>query len=266
MSYRHIEFDLEQGTTPEGAVGILKINRPQSLNALNGEVIEDLSSWIKSLSDFPNLRVVVITGAGEKAFVAGADIKEMQDYSREQAHTMAVKGQRLFQDLEDLKIATIAAMNGFALGGGLELALACDFIVAAKTARFGLPEVSLGLIPGYGGTQRLSRSVGKSIARMITLTGDMYSAEQGYEWGLIARLTEPSELLPTCLKLAKTIAGRGPVAVGLAKESINRGYELSQAEGLVLEAELFAKTFTTEDHNEGIGAFVAKRPAQFQGK
>lgn len=266
MSFRHIEFSTVSGTLPEGAVGLLKINRPQALNALNTELIDELSLWVKSLNDFPQIRAVVITGAGEKAFVAGADIKEMQGYSREQAHTMAVRGQRLFQDLEDLKIATIAAMNGFALGGGLELALSCDFIVASKSAKFGLPEVSLGLIPGYGGTQRLSRSVGKALARMITLTGDIYSAEQGYEWGLVAQITDSQDLLPTCLKMAKTIASRGPMAIGFAKEAINRGHELSQLEGLALEAELFAKTFTTEDHNEGIGAFIAKRPAQFQGK
>ncbi|MGE0764496.1 MAG: enoyl-CoA hydratase/isomerase family protein [Bdellovibrionales bacterium] len=265
MNYRHLEFKLLSDVAPSGQVGLLTLNRPSSLNALNAEVIEDLQKWIDWAETQEALRCVIITGAGEKAFVAGADIKEMQSYSFEQAERMSLTGQKVFQQIEDAKFVSIAAVNGFALGGGLELAMACDFMVASNTAKFGLPEVSLGLIPGYGGTQRLPRFIGKALARLIALTGDIYPAQQGYEWGLISQVVEPAELMPTCFEFAKTIASRAPLAVAMAKQAINFGFEQAQSEGLEQEADLFAKTFSTEDQSEGINAFIEKRKPVFKG-
>ncbi|MCB0342013.1 MAG: enoyl-CoA hydratase/isomerase family protein [Pseudobdellovibrionaceae bacterium] len=247
-------------------VGVLRVNRPEALNALNAEVIREIGECVEKIKADGSIRCFVVTGSGDKAFVAGADIKEMAEMTSEQALEMAERGQKVMELIEDCKIPSIAAVNGFALGGGLELALACDFIVASRKAKMGLPEVTLGLIPGYGGTQRLARSVGKGVARMMTLTGNMFSAEEASNWGLVARLTEPEDVLPTAMELAKTIASRGPVALGLAKRVINEGYDKVQFEALKLEAQLFADTFSTEDHNEGIQAFIEKRPPQFAGK
>lgn len=265
MEFRHLKFEINSEFAPTGQLGILTLNRPAALNALNTEVIEDLQAWLEHTVSLTDLRCVIVTGSGDKAFVAGADIKEMQPFTHTQAEAMSLSGQKVMQGIEDAKFVTLAAVNGFALGGGLELAMACDFIVAASTARFGLPEVSLGLIPGYGGTQRLSRYVGKSIARLITLTGDMFNAPHGLEWGLFAKVVEPAELMPTCLKLAKSICARSPQAIGLAKQAINQGHDMLQVEAISMEAELFAKTFTTEDHSEGLRAFIEKRAPHFKG-
>lgn len=247
-------------------IGVITINRPEALNALNAEVIREMGECMEKVKSDGGIRCLVITGSGEKAFVAGADIKEMSEMGVEEALEMAERGQKVMQQIEDSKIPSIAAVNGFALGGGLELALACDFIVASRNAKLGLPEVTLGLIPGYGGTQRLARSVGKGVARMMTLTGNMFSAEDAANWGLVAQLTESEDLLATAMKLAKDIAARGPVALGLAKRVINEGYDKVQFEALKLEAQLFSETFATEDHNEGILAFVNKRAPQFKGQ
>jgi len=246
-----------------GAIGTLTINRPQALNALNAQVIAELEQFLKVAQADKTLRALIITGQGEKAFVAGADIKEMEQMPPAEGQKFAERGQRVFQMLEDWSVPSIAAVNGFALGGGLELALACDFMIAAKNAKLGLPEVSLGLIPGYGGTQRLSRNVGRSLARLMTLTGDIYSAEQCAAWGLVAMVTEQQDLMPTCQKLAATIAKRSPVAVGLAKKAIQHGYDLSLAKGMTAEAELFHQTFNSADKIEGVKAFIEKRPPQF---
>ena len=159
----------------------------------------------------------------------------------------------------------IAVVNGFALGGGLELALACDFILASTKAKWGLPEVTLGLIPGYGGTQRLVRNLGRSLARRIALSGEMFTAQQGYEWGLFAQLSEPADLMNVAMKTAETLASRAPLAMAWVKEAVNQGDDRTLAEGLKLEAELFGRTFETKDHIEGIKAFIEKRPAAFQG-
>ena len=248
----------------QGSIGILKINRPKALNALNNQMLTEMEEFFDS---FPKgIRCLVITGEGEKAFVAGADIKEMELNDCDKALKKAQRGQALFDRIETLKVPTIAAVNGFALGGGFELALACDFIVASEKAKFGLPEVTLGLIPGYGGTQRLARSIGKGKARMVTLTGDIYSAQEAYDWGIAVRLVAPDQLLPECVKLAEKIATRSPAALALAKRSINEGYDLIQWEGMKLEAEIFADTFKTKDHVEGITAFVEKRLPRFSGE
>lgn len=251
-----------------GTVGVLKINRPKALNALNGQVIGELEWFIKNLDKDKgeSLRALILTGEGDRAFVAGADIKEMEDYGESQALAMALRGQGVFQLIEDAPYPIVAAVNGFALGGGLELAMSCDFIIASSEARLGLPEVSLGLIPGYGGTQRLSRYVGKAVARRMALTGEMYSAHQALAWGLVTEVVPPEELMNTSLKVAQRLASRGPVALSLVKQSVNRGYDLNQSAGLAEEARFFAKTFATEDCREGIQAFIEKRKPVFKGQ
>lgn len=247
-------------------IGLLKISRPEAMNALNKAVLEELDGLLSRLKETREVRALVLTGEGEKAFVAGADIKEMEKLDQKGAQALAVRGQSILQKIEDLPFPVIAAVNGFALGGGLELALACDFILASNQARWGLPEVNLGLIPGYGGTQRLSRVAGRAVARRVALSGEIFTADQGRDWGVFVELFEPADLLPKALKLAETLAARAPLALGLAKESINHGHDLSLEEGLRLEADLFSRTFATEDHNEGIKAFVEKRLPQFKGR
>ncbi len=264
MELKAIRF--ETVTSAAGhAIGVLKIARPEAMNALNKQVLNDLKTLLHELEAKRGLRALIVTGEGEKAFVAGADIKEMEHLSTSQAREMALFGQGLMQRLQELPVPVIAAVNGFALGGGLELALACDFILASNKAKWGLPEVTLGLIPGYGGTQRLSRYVGRALARRVALSGELFTAQQGYEWGLFTQLCEPEQLFPTAMKLAETLASRAPLAMAWVKEAINHGGEHSQVEGLKLEAELFARTFETKDHVEGVKAFIEKRPAQFQG-
>jgi enoyl-CoA hydratase len=250
----------------ENHIGQLTVERPQALNALNAQVIKDLRTFLTEIQNDKDLRVLIVTGAGEKAFVAGADIKEMEAMDPAQGQKFAENGQQVFMMLEKLAVPTIAAVNGFALGGGLELALACDFIVASKNAKLGLPEVSLGLIPGYGGTQRLSRNVGRAIARMMTLTGDMYTAEQCAQWGLVSQVTEPADLQAAVMKIAQTIAKRSPVALALAKKAIREGFDQSITDGMKIEAECFHKTFNSEDKKEGVKAFIEKRAPQFTGQ
>lgn len=245
--------------------GIIKIARPEAMNALNKQVMSELRELLSGLTSRSDLRCVILTGEGEKAFVAGADIKEFETLTPAQAKELALSGQSILQKIEDLPFPVIAAVNGFALGGGLELALACDFIVASNKARWGLPEVTLGLIPGYGGTQRLTIVLGRALARRVTLSGEMFTAQQGYEWGLFAQICEPADLMAAAQKMAETFASRAPRALALAKRAINEGHDFNLAEGLKLEAELFAKTFETKDHTEGIQAFVEKRKANFLG-
>jgi enoyl-CoA hydratase len=249
-----------------GRVGVIKIARPEALNALNQTVLSELRELLTGLASMKQIRACILTGEGDKAFVAGADIKEMENLNASQAHDLATAGQALLQKIEDMPFPVIAVVNGFALGGGLELALSCDFMMASSKTKWGLPEVTLGLIPGYGGTQRLSRVLGRALARRIALSGEMFTAQQGYEWGLFTQVCEPTDLMPTAMKLAETLAARAPVALSLAKRAINHGHDLSLKEGLKLEAELFGKTFETQDHNEGIKAFIEKRQPNFQGK
>lgn len=246
-------------------IGVVKISRPEAMNALNKQVLSDLKLVVQELEMKREIRAVILTGDGEKAFVAGADIKEMESLSPAQAREMSIAGQALLQRIEDLNVPVICAMNGFALGGGLELALACDFILASTKAKWGLPEVTLGLIPGYGGTQRLARNLGRALARRVALSGEMFSAQQGYEWGLFTQLCEPKDLMPAAEALAATLATRAPLALSWVKEAINNGSDKSQPEGLKLEAELFGRTFETKDHTEGIQAFIEKRPPRFHG-
>jgi enoyl-CoA hydratase len=259
MELKCVRFEVED------KIGVITISRPEALNALNKQVLTDLKVLLQELGSKRDLRACILTGDGEKAFVAGADIKEMENLSPALGREMSVQGQALLQKLSDLPFPVIAALNGFALGGGLELALACDFIIASDKVKWGLPEVSLGLIPGYGGTQRLSREVGRALARRIALSGEIFTARQGYEWGLFSQVVEPAELLPAARKLAATLAQRAPMSLAWVKEAINHGSDRTLAEGLKLEADLFGRSFETKDHNEGIQAFIAKRPPVFQG-
>lgn len=258
MNFDTLEFEAKDN------IGILAISRPKALNALNAQVITELGQFFENLDS--SLQCLILTGSGEKAFVAGADIKEMAGIEKHAGEAFAQRGQAVFQTIEDCPIPVIAAVNGFALGGGLELAMACDFIIASHDAKFGLPEVSLGLIPGLGGTQRLSRYIGKAKARLMVTTGDIYSAQKAYDWGLVADVFEAQELKEKCLELAGRITKRSPLAIGLAKKAVTEGFELSQDDGMQLEAQLFGEAFASEDKEEGVNAFIEKRKPNFSGK
>jgi enoyl-CoA hydratase len=264
MGFDYQTVKLEQ--SPNG-VWTLTINKPDSLNALNSTVLNELADCIRQISemDFESAKALIVTGSGEKAFVAGADIKEMLEMTPDQAKAFAEKGQSVFHELNLLKIPVIAAVNGFALGGGLELALGCDFIVCSENAKFGLPEVSLGLIPGFGGTVRLTRAVGIRKARELTMTGEMIKADEAYRLGLVSQIVPLAELLPTVHKKIEMILRQSPLAVGQAKKSINEAFELEIEKALENEAEIFAHLFESEDTQEGTKAFIEKRKPQFKG-
>lgn len=264
MDLKTIQFTIETSAAGH-KIGVIKINRPEAMNALNKQVLNDLKLLVHELEVKHELRAALLTGTGEKAFVAGADIKEMETLNPSLAREMSLAGQALLQRIEDLRIPVIAVVNGFALGGGLELALACDFMLASANCRWGLPEVTLGLIPGYGGTQRLARTLGPALAKRVALSGEIFTAKQGYEWGLFAQVYEPADLWPNAMKLAETLAARAPLALSWVKEAIHVGQDKSLAEGLKHEADLFARTFETKDRVEGVQAFIGKRPPQFQG-
>lgn len=249
----------------QGAVALLQIARPKALNAINQQVIAELGERLREIAADAEIRAVVLTGAGEKAFVAGADIAAMKDMGADQAERFARWGDAVMQQLHDLAVPVIAAVNGFCLGGGCELALACDFLLASTKARFGLPEVSLGVVPGFGGTQRLTRQIGRLAANRWILTGDTFSAEEAQRYGIVQDLYPPEELLPQALAMAERIALRGPLAVAAVKRLILRGADLPQAEAISMEAAEFGRIFATADQKEGMGAFLAKRPPQFTG-
>jgi enoyl-CoA hydratase len=223
----------------EGHIGTLTINRPQALNALNETVLKELKSFADQIENNKDIRVLIITGSGEKAFVAGADIKAMQGMTQKEATDFSNVAQTAFNAIEELPFAVIAAVNGFALGGGCELALSCDIILASEKAKFGLPEVTLGLLPCFGGTQRLPRAIGLYKAREIVFSGEFYSAADCAAFGFVNRVIAPEELLNEARKLATTIASRGPVSVAKAKQSLNTGFELHLTDGLKQEAPYF---------------------------
>ena len=260
MSYENILCEVT------GAIGRVTINRPKLMNALNRQTLDELAAAFDALRDDEAVRLVILTGAGEKAFVAGADINELAKMHAMQAKDVAYYGQQVFARLERMGKPTIAMINGFALGGGLEMALACTLRTASTKARVGLPEVSLGIIPGYGGTQRLGRIAGPGVAREWVLTGDMIGAAEAHRVGVINRLFEPEELEAGTLKLAETILSRGPVAVRLGMEAINRGLNMTQQEGEIIESDMFGLASTTADMREGMTAFLEKRAPNFTGK
>jgi enoyl-CoA hydratase len=241
------------------------LNRPEKLNALNNEVLQELERVFAELEQDAEVGVVVLTGAGEKAFVAGADIAELKTLDTAGARVQALRGQAVFQRIESMPKPVLAAVNGFALGGGCELALACHIRIASENARFGLPEVSLGIIPGYGGTQRLSRLVGKGVALDLILSAEMASAADALRMGLVSRVVTQTELRTAAEKLARTILTRGPLALRSALAAVNEGLEMPQEPGLQYEAALFGLLAATQDMQEGMGAFLEKRPAQFKG-
>jgi enoyl-CoA hydratase len=246
-------------------IALITIARPKVLNALNAPTLLELSRAFQAVRDDDDVRVAIITGEGEKAFVAGADITEFTALNAIDAETLSVRGQAVFSLIENCGKPVIAAVNGFALGGGCELALACTIRIASDNARFGQPETKLGLIPGYGGTQRLPRLIGKGRALQIILTADMVKADEALRIGLVNEVVALAELLPRAEALAHKIIANAPIAVRLSIESVNKGMNMSLAEGLAFEASLFGLSFSTADKNEGTAAFLAKRAPQFKG-
>lgn len=249
-----------------GGITTLTINRPQVLNALNSDVVRELECALFELDLDATVKVIVMTGAGEKAFVAGADIKEMSELSAFEAHDFARRGQRLMLLINRMRKPVIAAVNGYALGGGLELALACDFIYASERAKFGFPEVGLGVLPGFGGTQNLARLIGPNRASELVFSGRIITATKAHAWGIVNELYPPEELLPKALETAREIAGKGKLGVAYAKDAIANGLNMTKEDGFRYEASLFGVLFSTEDQREGMGAFLEKRKAEFKGK
>lgn len=245
-------------------VGVLTVQRPDALNALNTTLLTELDQFLSGLEKTKDIRALIITGSGEKAFVAGADIKEIDTLDAKTAAQFSAQGQSVFSKIENLFCPVIAAVNGFALGGGLELALSCDFIVASSTAKFGLPECTLGLLPGFGGTVRLARRVSPGLARQWTFTGEMVSADRALQTGLVNQVSEPAHLLEDCKKIATTMALRSPQSLQLIKKCINETYGLESKEAMDIENQYFASLFGTFDQKEGTSAFIEKRKPTFK--
>ena len=260
MNYENLLYEKKDG------IAYITFNRPKVLNALNRQTIEELQSILLDARADSAVRVLIITGAGEKAFVAGADINELAHQTPVNGKEFSRFGQGVFHLLETIGKPSICAINGFALGGGCEFALACSIRLASKTARLGQPEVKLGILPGYGGSQRLARLCGKGVAHELCLTGEMISAEEAQRIGLVNHVYEPADLLPAAEAMAKKIIEKAPLAVKYCMEAIERGVEMPQEEGLFLEATLFGVCCATEDMREGTKAFLEKRPAEFHGK
>jgi len=260
MAYENILYEKKDG------IAYITFNRPKVLNALNRKTVEELHHALLDAREDANVRVLILTGAGEKAFVAGADISELAVQTPVKGKEFSIYGQSVFRVLETMGKPSICAINGFALGGGCELALSCTIRIASKTARLGQPEVKLGILPGYGGTQRLPRLCGKGVAHELCLTGEMITAEQALRIGLVNHVHEPAELLAAAEAMARKIMANAPLAVQYVMEAIERGVETPQEEGLFLEATLFGLSCSTEDMHEGTKAFLEKRPAEFKGK
>ena len=253
----HLLVENDQG------VALLTINRPRALNALNNEVLSELFDVLQCLDQDAEVKVVILTGAGEKAFVAGGDIAEMAQMVPPAASEFARKGQQVVLFIERMKKPVIAAVNGFALGGGLELAMACDFIYASERARLGLPEVTLGIMPGFGGTQNLARAIGSKRASEMIFTGKMVSAQKLLDWGLINEVLPADELLPKVKEVAALITNAGSLGVAAAKDALVNGLNMGKAEGFKYESTLFGNLFATQDQQEGISAFLEKRKPNF---
>jgi enoyl-CoA hydratase len=249
----------------EGNIGTITLNRPKALNALNSQMLGELRSAAAELESNDAVKVVIITGA-ERAFAAGADIAEMMPMSTLEGQRHAKLGQDTLAAFENMGKPVIAAVNGFALGGGCELAMACDIRLASEKAKFGQPEVKLGIMPGFGGTQRLPRLVGRAKAKELIFTGEMIDAAEAHRIGLVNAVYPPDALMEEARKMADLIAQNGEIAVTLAKRAINRGIEVDLNSGCALEAEVFSLCFSTEDQKEGMKAFVEKRPAKFKGR
>ncbi len=251
----------------EGNITTLTINRPDKLNALDLETIKEFDEAIASIEENNDIRCVIVTGAGDKAFIAGADIEFMKNLNSIEAYEFSRKGHKILQAISDSKKVYIAAVNGYALGGGFEMALACDFIYASKNAKFGFPEVTLGIMPGFGGTQTLARITGKNIARQLIFTGSMIDADYAKSVGVVVDVKEnKEELLALAQKTAAKIANNGPIGVAMAKKAINNGYNLTPDEAYKYEGTLFGVLFATKDAKEGLSAFIEKRKPEFKNK
>ena len=260
MAYETLLYEKRNG------IGYVTVSRPEKLNALNHKVMEELLACFQALEKDDEVRAVILTGAGEKAFVAGADINELTLQSPVEGKEYSLRGQKLLALIENLGKPVIAAINGYAFGGGCELALACTLRLSSESARLGQPEVKLGIIPGYAGTQRLPRLVGKGRALQMILSGEPVTAQEAYRIGLVNQVVPAPELMAAAEKLAQKIMANAPLAVKFALEAVNHGLEMSEAEGQFLEATLFGLCCTTADMKEGTRAFLEKRPAKFVGK
>jgi enoyl-CoA hydratase len=250
----------------DSGIKVLTVNRPKQMNALNTETITELAAAVQLVADDVNASVLLITGAGEKAFIAGADISEFQGVGSLEARALSQVGQVILSKLENLDIPVIAVVNGFALGGGCELALACDWIIASDNAKFGQPEINLGIMPGFGGSQRLMRLVGKSLAMELCMTGRMIDAKEAQEIGLANQIYQADDLMDEAMKLAKTLSQKAPIALKFIKQVMHDGQNMALENACQFESELFALCFSTEDQEEGVAAFLEKRKAVFKGR
>lgn len=250
----------------EGALAVLYVNRLKAMNALNKETLEEMKDALALIGNDPEIDVLIITGAGNKAFVAGADIAFMKNLTAIEGRNFGALGQDVFRMIEALEKPVIAAVNGFALGGGCELAMCCDFRIASANAKFGQPEVGLGITPGFGGTQRLPRLVGSGMARQMLFTADVINAEEALRIGLVNAVTAPEDLMDYVKKIAARIISKGKLAVQLSKVAVNEGSQTDIDRAMTIEADLFGLCFSTEDQTEGMSAFLEKRSPQFAGK
>ncbi|MGG2200073.1 enoyl-CoA hydratase/isomerase family protein [Paenibacillus validus] len=260
QSFQYIRLENNSG------LATIVLDRPETLNAINDAVLNELDQAFTMLERDDQARVVMITGGGDKAFVAGGDIAAMRQMSVLEGEKFVYRGQEVLKKIEDSRKVVIAALNGYTLGGGMELALACDIRIASEKAKLGLPEVCIGLYPGWGGTQRLVRLVGKGITKELVFTGERLSAEEAKELGLVNKVVKHEELLPYCRTLADKIIANSPIAVMQAKKAINQGSEISLDQALVLEAEAWLVNFSTEDRVEGLASFLEKRKPHYKGK
>jgi len=260
MTFSNILFE------KKSTIAYVTVNRPMVLNALNMATMDELRAAFHDIKNDSGVRVVILTGAGEKAFIAGADIGELAQNNAVVAKEYALRGQSVLNLIENLGKPVIACINGFALGGGCEMAMACTMRLASDNAKIGQPEVKLGIIPGYGGTQRLPRLVGKGIAMQLLLTGEMITAQEAHRIGLVNEVTAPADLITRAEAIAQQIIANGPLAVQYTMEAVNKGMETHLSEGLYIEAALFSVAAATEDMKEGTAAFLEKRAAQFKGK
>jgi enoyl-CoA hydratase len=259
MAYEHIIFEIES------SLATITFNRPKAMNALNNALIEEFSMALDTVASNEDIRVLILTGAGDKSFVAGADINELATFNPLEAKLFSRKGHLAIHKLQTLSIPVIAAVNGFALGGGSEIALACDFIYASKNAKFGLPEITLGIIPGFGGTQRLPRLIGKNLAKELIFTGKMVNAEEARQMGIANQIHEPESLMDAVKTTANMIAAKGKTSLRAAKEVINRGMDVDLDTGCNMEIDAFSLCMASTDAKEGTHAFLEKRKAVFKG-
>src|SRR5271163_3098267 len=259
-SFENITYEVK------GSIAYITMNRPKVMNALNRKTVEELNTAFHAAKEDVTVKGIILTGAGEKAFIAGADIAELSTIDGEKAGEFSKKGQETLSFVETLGKPVIAAVNGFALGGGCETAMACTIRIAAENAKFGQPEVKLGILPGYGGTHRLPRLVGKGRALQLILSGSIIDAHEAYRIGLVNEVVPAAELIARAEAILKKIGANAPIAIKLSLEAVNKGLETSQAEGLLLEASYFGLCAATEDKKEGTSAFLEKRPPQFHGR